>query len=211
MRTTIYKIGVTGSAGSGKSLVCRRFSELGIYVISSDKIARQVVEKGMPVYKKLVDLFGSQAVLKDGSLNRPVLRKIISSNSIMKAKLENIVQPEILKELFSRIRLREKKGDKIVVAEVPLMFELGLKDRFNLAITVAADENKLKQRISKRDSVTEREAEKFLSLQIPQQLKIQNSDKIIWNNGSIEALLMKVDKIYSEIIDSFIDISKKLA
>ncbi len=211
MRTTIYKIGVTGSAGSGKSLVCRRFSELGIYVISSDKIARQVVEKGMPVYKKLVDLFGSQAVLKNGSLNRPVLRKIISSNSIMKAKLENIVQPEILKELFSRIRLREKKGDKIVVAEVPLMFELGLKDRFNLAITVAADENKLKQRISKRDSVTEKEAEKFLSLQIPQQLKIQNSDKIIWNNGSIEALLMKVDKIYSEIIDSFIDISKKLA
>ena len=211
MITTIYKIGVTGSAGSGKSLVCRRFSELGIYVISSDEIARQVVEKGMPAYKKLVDLFGSQAVLKDGNLNRPVLRKIVSSNPVMKTKLENIVQPEILKELFSKIRLREKKGDKIVVAEVPLLFELGLKDRFNLAITVAADKNKLKQRISKRDGVTEKEAEKFLTLQMPQRLKIQNSDRIIRNNGSIEALLMEVDKIYSEIIDSFIDISKNLA
>ncbi len=211
MRTAIYKIGVTGSAGSGKSLVCRRFSELGIYVISSDKIARQVVEKGMPAYTKLVDLFGSQAVLKDGSLNRPVLRKIISSNPEMKTKLENIVQPEILKDLFSTIRLRENKGDKIVVAEVPLLFELDLKNRFDLAITVAADENKLKQRISQRDGVSENEAEKFLTLQMSQRLKIQNSDKTIRNNGSIEALLMEVDKIYSEINDSFIDITKNLA
>ena len=157
--TTIYKIGVTGSAGSGKSLVCRRFSELGIYVISSDEIARQVVEKGMPAYTKLVDLFGSRAVLEDGSLNRPVLRKIISSNPGMKTKLENIVQPEILKELFSKIQVREKKGDKIVVAEVPLLFELDLKNRFDLIITVAADENKLKKRIAERDGVTENEAE----------------------------------------------------
>jgi len=210
MITTIYKIGVTGSAGSGKSLVCRRFAKLGLYVISSDKIARQVVEKGMPAYKKLVDLFGSKVLLKNGSLNRPVLRKIISSNPHMKAKLENIVQPEILRELFSKIQAREKKGDKIVVAEVPLLFELDLKNRFNFVITVAADENKLKQRIAERDGVTENEAEKFLTLQMPQQLKIQKSDKIIWNNGGIEALLMEVDKIYSEIINSFIDISKNL-
>ncbi len=211
MTAVIYKIGVTGSAGSGKSLVCRRFSELGLYVISSDKIARQVVEPGKPAYKQLINLCGKQFVRKDGRLNRPMLRKLISSSPEIRKKLENIVQPEILKELFSQIRARQEQGTKIIVAEVPLLFELNLKSKFDLTITIASDKNKMKARIAARDGVTEDEAEKILTLQIPQRLKIKNADKIIWNNGDIQALFMEVDQIYSEISNSFIDIKKNLA
>ncbi len=211
MKTKIYKIGVTGSAGSGKSLVCKRFSELGLYVVSSDQIARQVVECGKPAYKKLVDLVGSAYVLEDGSLNRPMLRKLISENPEVKKQLEAIVQPAIINELFFIIDSMEKKGEKIIVAEVPLLFELGLNKKFDMVITIAAGENDMKRRISARDKVTQDEAEKLIKLQMPQKLKIENSDRIIWNNGNIEDLFSKVDKIYSEINDSFVDIRRNLA
>ncbi len=205
MISTVYKIAVTGSAGSGKSLVCRRFSELGLFVVSSDKIARQVVEPGKPAYEKLVKLVGRVYLLEDGNLNRAMLRSLISRNAEMRKKLEAIVQPEIVKELFSRMVSAGEKGERIVVAEVPLLFELRLDYGFDLIITVAAENRVMKNRIAVRDKITVEEAGKFLNLQMPQQTKIENSDKIIWNNGTIEDLFTQVDKIYSLINDSFID------
>ncbi len=211
MLTTIYKIGVTGSAGSGKSLVCRRFAELGLPVISSDKIARQVVRQGSQVYKKILNLFGGSAILENGSLNRAMLRKLIAYNPDMRKKLEAIVQPAILKQLFLQIETLQNKGEKIIIAEVPLLFELGLENRFDLSITVAADEDIIKSRIAARDGVTETEAAKLINLQMPQQEKIAKSDLIIQNRGGVEELFIHIDKIYSKIKNSFVDMGINLA
>ena len=79
----ILKIAVTGSAGSGKSLVCQRFKEIGLVTLDCDIIARQVVEPGMPGFKKIVDLFGQKVVQKQGTLDRAKLRNIIVNNSKM--------------------------------------------------------------------------------------------------------------------------------
>lgn len=211
MMTTIYKIGVTGSAGSGKSIVCRRFAELGVPVISSDEIARQVVEPEMPAYKEILDLFGHTAVLENGSINRAMLRTLISRNPGMRKNLEAIVQPAILKELFLQINEVQQNGGKIVAVEVPLLFELGLEDRFDLLITVAADEDVIKKRVAARDGVSESEAGRLLGLQMPQQEKIQKSDIILWNKSSVEELFMHIDKLYFKIKNSFVDMGINIA
>ncbi|MEA1968492.1 MAG: dephospho-CoA kinase [Thermodesulfobacteriota bacterium] len=199
MGKKIYKIGVTGSAGSGKSLVCRRFAKLGLVVVSCDEIARQVVEPGMSAYEELVFFFGQRVVLKGGGLDRMGLRKIISRDPELKKSLENIVQPAILRELFCQINMAEEKGAGVVAAEVPLLFELGLEKMFDLLITVASEKKKMVKRIVKRDLVSEKDAERLINMQMSQKEKIAGSDIVVWNSGSVDEFLLSVDKLLLKI------------
>ncbi len=190
---------MTGSAGSGKSLVCRRFAALGLKVVNSDELARSVVMPGTAAHGAIKDRFGEKVLLKDGTLDRSRLRKLISSDSAKKKALEEIVHPAVLNALFDGMALAEKNGEPAVVAEVPLLFELGLETRFDLTITVAADEKKLLERIAKRDGVTLQEAKALVDLQMPQSEKVDRADLVVWNTGSVNELEIVVDKIHYRI------------
>ena len=200
MKKKIYKIAVTGSAGSGKSLVCRRFSKLGLVVVSCDEIARQVVEPGMPAHEEIIFFFGRKVVLQSGGLDRKGLRRIISRDPELKKSLENIVQPAILRELFFKINMAEETGALVVAAEVPLLFELGLEKMFDLLITVASEKKKMVKRIVKRDLVSEKDAERLIDMQMSQEEKNAGSDIVFWNIGSMDEFFLNVDKFFHETL-----------
>ncbi len=196
---SIFKIAVTGSAGSGKSIVCKRFIELGLIIFDCDKIARQVVEPGEQACKDIIKFFGKGVSFSDNSLNRPELRKIISQDVKKRKTLESIVHPAIFKKLFSEIEKIESKGVQSVVVEVPLLFESNIETKFNYIITVAGHNEELVTRIMKRDLVSQKEAKNILKIQLSQKEKIERSDSVIWNISGIDELQSSVDLLFKKI------------
>ncbi len=196
---SIVKVAVTGSAGSGKSLAAGFFSELGVQVFDCDQIAREVVEPGMQAYNGIISFFGRSIIQDDSTIDRAGLRKIIAGSRDMRRGLEKIIHPAILNNLFRKIDRAEAAGRSVVVVEIPLLFELGLKDRFDLTIMVAGDEDVLVQRIMDRDNVSKKDAEAVLSIQLSQQKKIAMSDFVLWNRSSKDELKRSVGTLYAKI------------
>ena len=200
----ILRIAVTGSAGSGKSLVCQRFREIGWVSLDCDIIARQVVEPGEEAFKKIVELFGQKVVRKEGTLDRERLRNIIVNDSLLRQKMENILHPQIIKEMVFQIEKAEGKGKKAVVVEVPLLFELGMEKQFDVTIAVMAKDMDLIKRISDRDNVTKKDAQKILDLQMSQENKMTRADHVILNKGKRSELFESVDNLFNKIQKEFL-------
>jgi len=200
----ILRIAVTGSAGSGKSLVCQRFKQIGLATLDCDMIARQVVEPGEEAFKKIVELFGQKVVRKDGTLDRARLRNIIMNDSLLRQEMESILHPQIIKEMVFQIDNAEVKDHKAVVVEVPLLFELGMEKQFDITIAVLAQDMDLVTRISDRDNVTKKNAQKILDLQMSQEDKMIRADHVILNKGSRSELFESVDNLFSKIQKEFL-------
>ncbi len=196
---SIFKIAVTGSAGSGKSLVGNCFAELGLTVLDCDRIARDVVEPGKQAYIDIIYLFGDKIVNDDDSLNRLQLRKIIATDEKMRKGLEDIMHPAIFKTLFLKINKAEMAGAGVVIIEIPLLFELNMMEQFDLIITVAGRGNDLVERIVRRDSVSKEDAKAVLALQFSQKDKVEGADFVIWNTSGESAIKGLVEDLYRKI------------
>jgi dephospho-CoA kinase len=194
------RIAVTGGAGSGKSTVCKILEKLGLMVFSADQIAREVVQKDTVAYHKIIEYFGKQVIEKDGLLNRSLLRKIITTDDHAKKILENIVHPEIIL-LMKKILCEAEKSHQNIAIEVPLLFELGLENLFDLTVMVySSREHKIK-RLENRDNVTRQNALDLIKLQMADQEKIKRSHFLIQNDDSKEQLEKNVKKLYEKLLN----------
>lgn len=200
----ILRIAVTGSAGSGKSLVCQRFKTIGLVTLDCDVIARQVVEPGMPGFEKIVEVFGQSVVQKQGTLDRTRLRNIIVDDAILRKKMEDILHPQILNEMVLQIENAMYKDKKAVAVEVPLLFELGMEKQFDVTIVVVAQDMDLVKRISKRDKVSKANAQKMLDLQMVQEDKMAMADHVVINKGTMAELFESVDNLFDKIQKEFL-------
>ena len=192
--TAPLKVAVTGSAGSGKTAVCDRLKALGLEVINTDTLAREVVAPGSRGFKEIVNRFGPNVLQADGSLNRSALRRTITSDEKARRSLENIIHPKIIERMEMEMARAVKDGCTIIFVEVPLLFEAGWNDYFDVIVMVSADDETRIQRLMARDNVSRHEARALLQIQKPDHEKIQHSDFIIKNNGSGEQLAGEVDR-----------------
>jgi dephospho-CoA kinase len=203
----ILKIAVTGSAGSGKSLVCQRFGQIGLGTLDCDRIARQVVEPGTPGFDRIVELFGTGVVGTDGSLDRAGLRTIIMNDPGLRKKMENILHPLIKIKMLDQMEFEGGRSlKKAVAVEVPLLFETGMETLFDVCIVVTADDPDLVKRIVGRDRVTRVDAQKMLDLQMSQQEKMDRADHVIINRGTSSELFDSVDDLFDKIQKEFLTI-----
>lgn len=197
-RKKILKVAVTGGAGSGKTAVCNRLKELGVTVISSDAMAREAVAQGSPAHSAIIAYFGDRALLGDGNVNRPLLRRMIVQDDSARLALEGIIHPEISNLMQRKIDQAEQEGDRVVVIEVPLLFELGMKDQFDVVVVVSADRELRVKRLVERDGVSLNEAEKLITVQMQEKWKVEHADFVIKNDGSKEQLKSAVDVFYQK-------------
>ncbi len=204
MDMTILKIAVTGSAGSGKSLVCKRFKELGLITLDCDIIARQVVEPGEAGFKDIIQLFGRDVILASGGLDRSKLRNLMLNDPGVRKQMEKILHPRILEQMMLQINAADYKDIKAVAVEVPLLFESGMDKFFDITITVVARDQDLAKRISQRDRVKEMDAKKMLSLQMPQEDKMARADHVLFNTGTNAKLFESVDILFNKIQKEFL-------
>ena len=106
----VLKVAVTGGAGSGKTSVCNRLKELGVKVISADEMAREAVAPGSEALTKIIRYFGDTVLLADGTLNRKILRRMITDDDDARLTLERFLHHEITELIKKNVVCAEKEG-----------------------------------------------------------------------------------------------------
>jgi len=180
------RIGLTGGIACGKSTVAAMLAARGARIVDADRIARDVVEPGKPAFRRVVERFGQAVVGPDGVLDRKALGRIVFADEQKRRELESIVHPFILQEIEyqSEIAQSETPGLPVIV-DVPLLFELGMKDRFEEVVLVYAPEHIQLQRLMRRDGLDAEEARRRLAAQWPIERKRLLADVVIDNSGTL--------------------------
>jgi len=205
----VLKVAVTGGAGSGKTTVCNRLKELGVKVISSDALAKEAVAQGSLAHENIVNYFGEKVLLSDGNLNRQVLRRIIINNDVARLALERFIHPEISRLMHLKIAQAEQDGDPVLLVEVPLLFELGMAEQFDVVIVVSADHELRVKRLMDRDNVSRDEAEDLINVQMPDAEKVERAEFVLTNDGSKEQLIRSVDLLFKNFFQKYLKMNRK--
>lgn len=186
------RIGLTGNAGSGKTLVAKAFAKKNIDVIDADKIARTLTDRE-DVRKTLIKYFSNRILLTNQMINRRKILQIIVDDPEKKKWIENFLHPLILKEMDHLI---EKTTSPYVVIAMPLLLEGQYQHYVDRICLVISNESLKIERICRRDDVTPQFAKRLLNTQMPAEKSIPLADDIIDNNGTLNALYKKVDQLH---------------
>ena len=195
----MLKIGLTGSIGTGKSTVSKLLRERGIAVIDADLLAREIVKKGQECLNDLKNVFGNQVLTIDGELDRKKLGQIVFSDDSKLELLNSVTHPHIRRRMKAQMNELESKNNKVIVLDVPLLFEAKMEDLVDIILVVFVKEEIQIKRIMERDNCTQEEAIRIIKTQISQQDKISKSDYTIDNSGTIEELKEKLNGFLEKI------------
>jgi dephospho-CoA kinase len=162
----MFRIGLTGSIGSGKSTVARLLRErYGILVLDADQVAREV-SHWPEVLKEVSDAFGPEFVLEEG-LNRPALARLVFSDAVARTKLNAIIHPRVRAEMARQQEQLAAAGAKAVVQDIPLLFENNLQALFDATMLVDAPLELRIERVVARDGVNASEVRARDAAQMP--------------------------------------------
>ena len=188
-------IGLTGGIGSGKSTVSQIFSELGVPVVDTDELSRQLVSQGSPLLDEITAYFGNHVLLPSGELDRKKLRQIIFSDADNKQWLEHLLHPAIKQSVIEQ--LNNQKSEYAIVV-VPLLLENNNYDFIDRVLVVDCDETLQLQRATARDHSHAEEIKKIIDSQIPRAQRLALADDIIHNDADLSLLKQQVLKLHEQ-------------
>lgn len=195
-------IGITGGISAGVSLIAAIFRELGAVVLEADRVAREVVAPGTDAYRRILEVFGRDLVLPDGSLDRRKLGQIVFKDAVARRRLNAITHPEIRRRVQAQIeQLAVEHPDAVVLVDIPLLLDTAGRDAFDLdgVIVVLATPEQQISRLIARDGLTLEEAEQRLAAQRPLAEKALEADWVIDNTGTIERTRSQVEALWNEL------------
>lgn len=175
------RIALTGNIASGKSAVSKILEENGYKILDTDEVSHKLLTVKN---KELFDAFKDYDVFENGEFSRVKLGKLIFNDDVLRKKLEGVLHPQIIKEI--------EKFDGIVA--IPLLFEAKTEYLFDKIIMVYTDDEIRLKRLMKRNNFTEEEAKARMNSQISQDEKVDLCDLVIYNNGTIEELTIKLSQ-----------------
>jgi len=193
----MLKVGLTGGIGSGKSTVSNIFASLGVPIIDSDIIAREVVEPGETGLEQIVAHFGDQTLNPDGTLNRKHMRNLVFDNTEARKELENILHPLIRKRSNEQLA---KLNTPYAILSIPLLVETGLTSAVDRVLVVDCAEQMQIERICKRDGITPEQARVILESQSSRSKRLEAADDIIDNSQPLEDLRSMVDSLHKKYL-----------
>lgn len=195
----MLRVGLTGNVAAGKSSVARVWRSLGATVVDADELARRAVEPGSAAYRRIVEAWGPEVVGEDGALDRAALRRIVFDDPEARARLEEIVHPAVEALREEEYRRAEERGERMVVADIPLLFEVGLADEFDVLVLVDAPAQVRLVRMVRDRGLDPDEAGKMILAQMPSELKRARADVVIENAGPVEALEARAREVWEEL------------
>ncbi len=193
-------VGLTGNIASGKSTVAQLLSERGATIIDADILARRAVEYGTPAYHKIVAQWGQAVLAPDNHLDRASLRRFVFSNPDQLEKLNSIVHPEVERLRERLVADARQRGDRIVVADIPLLFEKHMADRFDRIVLVDAPRPLRLERLVNDRGLRDTEAMEMIAAQMPADLKRARADFVIDNAGTLTQLEQRVEDVWSALL-----------
>lgn len=192
-------IGLTGSIGMGKTTIAKQFAECGIKTCDSDKIVHDLLGKNGKAAPLIAKLFPS--CLENQQINRKTLGKIVFSDNEKLKKLEALLHPLVRKAQDDFIKDARLQKQRIVVLDIPLLFETDSYKRCDYTITVTAPAFLQKQRVLKRANMTEDTLKQILARQMPDSRKRQIADFVILSGIGKNTSLKMVKKIIRRVLD----------
>ncbi len=193
-------IGLTGGIATGKSTVSAILKKAGAVIIDADRIAREVVKKGLPAYREIVENFGETVLLSNGEINRSVLGDLIFNDPRKKKLLNRIVHPHVRRETNRQLKDMEKSSpDTIAVLDIPLLFEAEMHKDLSEVIVVYAPEHIQVKRLMKRDNISEADAVARVRSQMPIEEKKNRATIVIGNSGTMEDTRKRTLEIFKTL------------
>jgi dephospho-CoA kinase len=193
-------VGLTGNIAAGKSTVARRFAEHGATIIDSDLLSRRAVEPGMPAYVQIVRRWGRDVLAPDGLIDRGVLREQVFGDQLQLEELNRIIHPEVLRMRDRQVAEARERGDRIVVCDIPLLFEVRLTEEFDRIVLVDAPRDVRLERLVRDRALRETEAMEMIAAQMPAELKRARADYVIDNTGSRADVDRRADDVWTALV-----------
>ena len=185
-----FVVGLTGGIGCGKSSASQFFSDLGIDVIDTDIIARQLTQPNGSAISLIQNTFGSSVITADGALDRNKMRDLVFANSESRHKLEQILHPLILKAVIRRIKQSQAP---YVIVVIPLLFETNdYNHLIQHILVIDCDEQQQLLRTMERSNLSEQKVRSIMATQVARETRIQKADDVILNNQDIEYLKAQI-------------------
>ena len=192
-------VGLTGGIGSGKSTVARRLTELGAAIVDADKLGHGAYLPGGPAYDDVVAAFGREIVAPDGTIDRKALGARVFAEPDALARLNAIVHPRIAQAIGTEIeRIRRADPRKPIVVEAAVLLEAGWQTLVDEVWVVVAPPVIAIERIVASRGLTAEDAAKRIAAQLSNEERTRAADRVIVNQGSVEALTAAVDAAFAE-------------
>ncbi len=193
----MFKVGLTGGIGAGKSEVSRRLAAQGAIVIDADLIAREVVAPGTDGLAEVVSAFGTALLRPDGELDRTALGDIVFGDSEKLAQLNSIVHPRVGGRMHA---LEESAGPgSIVVHDVPLITENGLASEFDLIVVVDVPPRIQLDRLVRLRGMRREQAQARMAAQASREQRLAIAGIVVDNSGSLAELDRQVGELWAEL------------
>lgn len=186
--TKVFRVGLTGGIGSGKSTVARLFAELGATVVDTDALARELVEPGQPALEEIAAELGPGLLDTAGRLDRARLRELVFADPARRRRLEAILHPRIREAA----RAREAGARGYTVWVVPLLVEAGWTEEVDRVLVVDLPEAAQRARVAARDGLPVAQIEAILASQASRAQRLDAADDVIDNSGPPETLRARV-------------------
>jgi dephospho-CoA kinase len=205
----LLRVGLTGGIASGKSAIGEVFRSLGAHLIKADDIAHELMLPGLPVYEQVVQHFGIEILNTDKSINRAKLAEAAFGKAGAPPRvqeLNKIVHPAVLKaqeEWMENIGKNDPAS--IAIVEAALILEAGAGYQFDRLIVVTCQPEQRIQRFAKRLGIShqdaQREIERRMAAQFPDEEKIKAADYVIDNSATLDASRKQATEILAELMD----------
>jgi len=194
----VYKLGITGGIGSGKSTASEFFKKKGAVFFNADSEAKNLFTNNSNLSQRIIATFGSQVTTKK-QLDLKRLSALVFSSHSLQNKLNNIVWPEVSSVMIDAAEKAENDGVTLFIVDAALLIEAGFNDFFNSILLITADKSMRLNRILLRKNIPENQIEKRMALQMPESEKQKQAQTTIKNNGNMQELHTQLELFWKKL------------
>ncbi len=196
----MLSIALTGNIGAGKTTVAELFQRWGATIIDADQLVREAQAPGQPILKKIAARFGGEVIRADGTLDRAAVRAKVLKDPAALADLNRIVHPEVHRRRKQLLEEARARGVRIVVSDIPLLFEAADPSEFDAVVLVDAPEPVRRARLLSFRAWPREEVDRMIKSQLSSALKRGRSDYVVDNEGDLEALERSASTVWQALL-----------
>ena len=196
----MLNVALTGNIAAGKSTVADLFRRWGATIIDADELVRQVEAPGTPVHAAIVRRFGAEVLAPDGALDRAALRAKVLADPAAFTALNALVHPAVERRREALLDVARQRGDRLVVSDIPLLFEVLDPAKFDAVILVDAPVDVRRARLRTLRDLSAEDSEGMIAAQMPAERKRRRSDYVIDNDGTLEQLEQRARAVYDALV-----------
>ena len=196
----MLNVALTGNIAAGKSAVAELFGAWGATLIDADRLAREAQAPGTTGLRAIAERLGQDLVGADGALDRAALRRRVMADPAALAELNRIVHPEVFRRRRALEAEARRRGDRIVVSDIPLLFEVADPAAFDVVVLVDAPEAVRRARLITERGLSALEADRMLAAQVPSGPKRERSTFVIDNDGDLATLEARAREVWTALL-----------